>query len=222
MRLAHPELETVLLLDEEDAFPSLVIENRRFFRELLQDIRGQTEGLDGKAVLSVKDKPVPFSKNAELIDSVIGFSVNQKGLISKILAALEKDAVCGERYAETCELLQAVESYVFRLTQDFTADLNCGKLSITAVLKSIGLTVNEEASGPLERFLDYMELVREFDREKLFIFAGLRAYFADEELIPFLETARAHGYRLLLIDSTAHERLPGEKRLTVDADLCEF
>lgn len=222
MRLAHPELETVLKLDEADAVPSLVIENRRFFREFLQDIYDQLEGKDGKTVLSQADKPVPFSKNAELIDSVTGFSVNQKGVLNKILAALEKDAVCGEHYMRTCELLQAMEEYVFSLTQDFTADLICGKLGIASVLKGVGLTVNEEGSGTLERFLDYMELVREFDREKLFIFVNLRSYFTDEELIPFLETALAHEYRLLLIDGAANERLPMEKRLTIDSDLCEF
>lgn len=220
MRLAHPELDTVLTLEGEHV-TSLVIENRRFFRELLQDIAGQTDGLDGKTVLSVDDKPIPFAKHAELIGSPLNFSVNQKGLLSKIVSALEKDAVRGDHYEETCMLLQSVEQYVFSLTQDFTADIICGKLNMGTILKGIGLSVNE-SDDTLERFLDYMELVREFERDKLFIFVGLRSFFTDEELSPFLETALARECRLLLIDGQACTLLPQEQRLTVDEDLCEF
>lgn len=221
MRLAHIQLNTVLQI-EPGGICSLVIENRRFFREMLADIAKQLDGADGASVLSQGDKIIPLSKNAELLTDFVTFNINTKSLQSKILAALEKSAVDGQHYLECMELLNRLEEFVLDLTRDYTADITCGKLNIGAVLKSIGVSVNDDYPDPLERLLDYMELVREFDRDKLFIFVNLRAYFDDEELRPFFDTVMAHEYHILLLDSVAAELLPRERRLTVDCDLCEF
>lgn len=221
MNIAHIQLDTVLTVGP-GKITTLVIENKRFFREMLDDVARQLEGADGKTVLSDNGKILPLSKNAELIDSFVNFSVNTKSLQTKIIAAMEKSAVGEQHYLECMTLLNRLEEFVLKLTQDMTADIVCGKLSIGTVLKSIGISVNDDYDDPLERLLDYMELVREFDRDKLFIYVNLRAYFDDEELRPFLETVIAHEYNILLVDSFAGALLPYEDRLTVDNDLCEF
>ena len=67
-----------------------------------------------------------------------------------------------------------------------------------------------------------MELVREFDREKLFFLVNLRSYYSDSEIELFLQSALGHGHRIMLIDSCDHPRLELERRVTIDKDLCEF
>ena len=59
-------------------------------------------------------------------------------------------------------------------------------------------------------------------RCKRFVLAGLRSFFADDRVELFLKTVLEHGYRVLLLDSIAREKLLCEKRLTIDNDLCEF
>lgn len=85
-----------------------------------------------------------------------------------------------------------------------------------------GIHLRDEYNDPLERLLDYMELVREFERDKLFVLVGMRSFFADREMELFFRTVLAHGYRVLLLDSIDRERSQYEKRLTIDKDLCEF
>ena len=80
----------------------------------------------------------------------------------------------------------------------------------------------QDYDDPLEKILDYMELVREFDREKLFIFVNLRSFFPDDRVALFLESALGHGFQLLLIDGREYDKLELERRVTVDRDLCEF
>lgn len=80
----------------------------------------------------------------------------------------------------------------------------------------------DEIAILLERLLDYMELVRCYDREKLFIFVNLRSYFPDDSIRRFLQTALDHQYRLLLVDAWEHPKLPEEQRLIIDKDLCEI
>lgn len=72
------------------------------------------------------------------------------------------------------------------------------------------------------KILDYMELVREFDRDKLFITVNMRAYFDDVLIEQFMKTAISHEFRILMLESNAYRALPYEKRTTIDADLCEF
>ena len=67
-----------------------------------------------------------------------------------------------------------------------------------------------------------MELVREFDRDKLFIFVSLRSYFSPEKIADFFDTIISHEFKVLLVDQLSNEALPNEKRLTIDADLCEI
>lgn len=67
-----------------------------------------------------------------------------------------------------------------------------------------------------------MELVREFDRDKLFITVNMRAYFDDEIIAKFQKTALSHEFKVLMLEAYAYPPLKLEKRLTIDADLCEF
>ena len=220
IRLAHPLLETVIPF--EDGFvPALVIENRRFFRSYLQDIFRQIEGSDGDAVLSRNMEPIPFSKNAELIDSHLSFTANRKTLLNRIVSALEQKAVNEAYYLRTAQLMQEIERYFNELTEEYTAGLCCAKLNIGSLLKAVGISTDDTAAD-LEQYLDYMELVREFDRDKVFIFVNLRSYYADEELLPFLNTALTHEYRILLVENQTYDLLPCEKRYIIDADLCEI
>lgn len=218
---AHPLMDAVLKFDE-DRVPTLVIENRSFFRQIVQDIYAQTEGYSGECVLSRDLKPIEFSKNAELIDSPISFSVNQKSLLTKIVSALEKLAVNESFYLKTAELIQGIGEYFSELTKEQTAELYCSKLNISSILKAIGICVADDYASPLEEYIDYMELTREFDRDKLFIFINLRSYFPDSELQAFLETVLAHEYKILLIDNKAYDILSIEKRVIIDEDLCEI
>lgn len=221
MKLAHPMLDTVFST-EEDRVPTLVIENQVFFRSFLQDISDQIAGFDGKAVLSLNDRVLPFQGNAELVDSFLGFTLNRKPLVNKILSVLERDAVEGARYMDTMAILSSVENLLSELSQFFPCGLSCTKLSIGAIWRAIGIEIAQDYDDPLEMILDYMDLVREFDRDKLFIFVNIRSYFPDEKVELFLETALGHGFQMLLIDSRDYDRLEAEKRVIIDKDLCEF
>ena len=67
-----------------------------------------------------------------------------------------------------------------------------------------------------------MELVRELDKDRLFIMINMRTYFSDEEMNIFIESACLHDFKILLLESTSFARLKNIQRFTVDEDLCEF
>ncbi len=177
--------------------------------------------LDEIAVVILENPAVSLASNAELIDSWLNFSLNRKTLINKVIGALEQKAVC-EAYLQTAELLGGVERLVMEMSESFPCDLVCKKLTIGNVFRGIGVELSEEGADQLEKLLDYMELVREFDREKLFFLVNLRSWYPDDTIELFLQSVLGHGYKVMLIDSRDCKRLPSERRVTIDSDLCEF
>ena len=96
------------------------------------------------------------------------------------------------------------------------------KLSLNNLLKSVGMRVIIDYNKLVERLFAYMDLVRRFEGEKLFLLVNLRSFVSLEDMALFMQTAVAHGLRVLLVDNQAYPLLPLEKRHIIDSDLCEL
>ena len=68
--------------------------------------------------------------------------------------------------------------------------------------------------------LDYFELVREFEADKLLITVNLRSFYSDKSISAFLRSIIDHKYRVLMLESCEHVLLAEEKRVIIDKDLC--
>jgi len=139
--------------------------------------------------------------------------------------ALERAAVSDEHYLETQTLLSSIERHVTDWMFGFPCDIAASNVSVAALLKAVGVFVRDEyegEAGEAEKLIDYMELIREFDRDKLFITVNMRGWFSDETVASFMRAVLSHEYKVLMIESCTHPRLEEERRVTIDRDLCEF
>lgn len=200
----------------------LIIENKKMFFDVVDSVHRQAEGFHGDCVLSVSDRPVEFSKYADLTVQFAPFQMNRKSLITKLYAVMEKNAQAPEIYSKTGELLGELEKYIFELSEELPFDVNCQKLSIGPIIRALAPEIEENDKSPIEKVFAYMELVRELDRDKLFIMVNMRSYFSDEEMEMFTESVSLHDFKVLLLESYEAPKLNHTKRFVVDADLCEF
>ena len=221
MNLAHPEMDIVFNFDSEKV-NTLVIENPSFFREYLRDLDLQIKGYNGQNVLSKDNELLNMSTCAEIIDSFISFDINRKNLIAKLISRMESIAVSEPYYTRTAELVSDTEKYIMELGSDLTPDLSCSKISFGGILRSSGIELPDDYENDLEKLLDYMEFVRELDRDKLFIIVNLRSYYGDEDIEKFMSSVIDHENKVLLVDSFSKDILSNESRVTIDNDLCEF
>lgn len=221
MILCYPQMETVFDFSQGKV-PSLVIEHPGFYRSFMLNLYAQKAGEEGVFVLSEQGKTLEISHWVEVIDNCLDFQINTKTLVGKMSTALEQTAVDEQFFLKTAELLQSVERYMDELAFSFVCDIVCQKCTISSLIKAMSVHIRDEYDDPLERLIDYMELTREFDKDKLFVFNHLRSYFSDEQMEAFFNTVLAHGYRVLLVDDIDRKRLPQEMRVTIDKDLCEF
>ena len=161
-------------------------------------------------------------KYAELIDGLIGFDINKKSLLNKINSAVEKTAMSDIYYQKSAEVLSVVEAYIDGLCLDLPGNIEASKINVPAIIKMAGICINDDYNSIPEKLIDYMELVREYDRDKLFIFVNMRSFFDDDTMSAFFSTVIDHELKILLIDAHSENKLANENRLTVDEDLCEF
>ena len=206
----------------ENIINTLIIENSICLRNTVTDIHNQISGLDGESVLSIDSTPIPFSKNAELITSFVPFELYNKSVITKIQGILEKNATNEEHYLKTQALLAEIEKYLFDISYDYPIDVSAEKLSVNSLLKAIGISIKEDHSSLIEKVFDHLELIREFDKVKLFITVNMRDYFSDDEMRIFFDSTLKHKFSLLMLESHERVLLPHEKRKIVDQDLCEI
>ncbi len=221
MILCHPQMETIIDFAGREV-PALVIENPAFFRTLMMDLYAQKNGEEGQFVLSENGKTLSISSMVELLDNCLQFNLNTKPLLNKIAAAMEQMAAGEDFFLKTADILQRLEQYMNELAFAFDCDIVCERCTTAGVIKAMGIALRDEYEDPLERLVDYMELIREFDRDKLFVLVNLRCFFDDSAVEHFLQTTLEHGYRVLLLDSVERKKLSIERRLTIDIDLCEF
>lgn len=220
MKFVFPNISEPLVF-AEDRVNTLVIENQSLFLSLIEDIYRQIDGEEGYSVLSENDVPISFSKNAELISAFVPFELNRRSLITKICVFLEKTAMNEEHFKDTYSLLANIESYVSSLTFDSPCDIEFSTITVASLIKALGVRVREDGD-PLEKIVNYMELVREFERDKLFVFVNMRSYFPNDHMQLFFETVIKHKYKVLLIENCEYENLRYEKRVIIDYDLCEI
>lgn len=221
MKLIYEDMEHILCFDG-GTVNELVIENRPMFLEMVSNLSMQADGVHGKFVLSIQDKLVELSRYADVTLQFAPFQVNRKSLLTKLCASLEQKALLAENYIQTGELLGNVERYILCLAEELPFELNCQKLNIASVIKAVAPEIEETEKDTLEKVFDYMELVRELDRDRLFIMINMRTYFSDAEMERFTESVCLHDFKVLLLESTSFPPLKHTKRYTVDADLCEF
>lgn len=219
--LAHPQMNDVLKITEQ-GICTMVVEHPDFYRRLLCDLYQQLQGEPGEWVLSENNEILPIRTHVELVDNCLRFELNRKALLGKIAAMLERTALSETFFIRTSEVLCNLEAYMEELSFDFPCDIVVEKCSVSGLIKAMGVHIRDDYEDPLERLLDYMELIREFDRDKLFIMVNMRSFFSDEAIAKFAKTVMDHGYQVLLLDSVDREKFPQENRLTIDKDLCEF
>lgn len=207
---------------EEDYRWTLVIENQRKMYQIVSDIVEQTNGNDGRSVLSENNKILRIDRKLELLSQFIPFDLNRKSLINKITSKMQNAALQGEYYLQTQQVLAQWEKLCLDLSIEFPGDINFTKISADTLFKSAGIEIENQYERLSEKLLDYFELVEAYDDKKLFVLVNLRSFIEDSEMGVFLETIVKRSYNVLFLENAEHSALEYEKRYIVDADLCNI
>lgn len=208
------------LVSGGEKIPVVVVEEPTALSEILRDIASSMEGNEERSMLFDEEKPVSFSSHAELLSSFFPLSLNKKTILNKIAAALEKEALSPEQYQATIQLMAGTEAYLSSLAEAFDCNLSFAKISPSSLIRASGMEIVEDYTSLPEKLLDYFEIVREFDREKVFFTVNLRSFLSEGEVDAFFQSVVMHGFSVIMFENKEYQRSKWEKRLILDADLC--
>lgn len=133
---------------------------------------------------------------------------------------MQKLAMDEEHYYQTSELITLLESYLLDLSVELTGNIELSKITWENTIKAVGVEFADNYDSLAEKILDYMELVREYDSERIFITLNLQSYISDNEMNKFVNDVVVRGYKLLMLENTEYPIIEHEKRYIIDADKC--
>ena len=221
MKLVLPYVNQVFSCDEENVW-TVVIENQNCLYKILTDIESQMSGNEGKTILSENEKVVRVDKRMELLTQIIPFDMNQKAILNKIMAEMQKNALQDEYYIRANELLANWTAFCMDLTWDLPGDIEFKKINIESLVKAAGIEIENEYECLGEKLIDYFELVEAYECKKLFVLLNVRSFMIDTEMENFLKEVIARDYQVLLLENKEYPILKGERRYIIDAGLCEI
>ena len=219
MKFVYPDIDIVIDTDE-DYVNSIIIENPNIMSAMIQDINEQIIGNNGISVVSDNNKIMEISKSVEIITQFIPFEINKKSLMNKLVTKLATYAKSAEYYEKTMGVLSEIESYLIDLLWELDGSFEYDGIAIEPIIKAIGIKFREDYDKLSEKIIDYIELVTEYERKKLFFLVNLRSYVDDDEIEFLIETALGHKFNIILIDNCEHRKINNEKRYTIDNDRC--
>lgn len=221
MKLAYKNFSAVIETSPQNV-AAIIVENSEMMYRFLMDMRKAMEGAVEEIVISDDNRIMDFNKNAELLIDFIQFELNQRALLSKIMASIERVSESNSFYNNSQQILSQIEKHIMEITIDFPCDIICEKLNMQSIIKAVGIALSDDYSNLEEKLLVYMDLARDFLNKKLFILVNVRALIPYNRLQMLIDSALSREHEILLIDNMVYPKLKRENRLIIDKDLCEI
>lgn len=221
MKIAYEDFLTVIETSAQ-RITSLVIEDAKTLYQFLDSMKKAVEGFDSGIIISKNETPVNIQKNVILITDFVGFGINQKYLQTKVISLLDELSVNERFYQDSQKFISGLEEYILGMSMDLPCEIYFEKLSMQNILKSVGVSILDDYDTLEQRILAYMDLVRELDGEKLFVFANSRCMIPEKSFNLMAEDALSKEHEILFIDNREYPMTGKEQRIIIDEDLCEI
>ena len=222
MKLVHPALQMKVELIENQVI-IWEIESPAIFRKYLEELLSQSNGQEGKFVLSADDlQEMEFHKNVELILSPFEVDVNDKKYLNKIYAELKQLAFEEKYYLQTQQLCSSISSYLLELEQDISIHLTFEReIDFGQIIKASGIKIEDE-SRLLEKLVQYLQVAAYLMKKRVIIFVGLSMYLEEEEREELLKQAFYLKLYVILLEQQEICCTSSYKRYIIDKDECEI
>ena len=223
MILTHQNFSQEIEWNDARYANEIIIENQKFFREFVGDFYFYDDG-DRKISLSDSGKGLKFKDDVEVIINPLKLDFGNRKATVNFLKILVEGSLSEEFYLPTNRLKTKIVKYLSDVIsrEQFGFEVEADDFSFDQIAKAINFHVVGDEDDFVELITDYVEMMRELAKTKLFVFIALRSFVSDDELKRLIKNVDDREVNILLIEDQTREKVEGLKRLTIDADLCEF
>lgn len=223
MILKYPNLETEIIWNENIHGNELIIEHPTFFRDFVKDFYFHKD--DGSGIsLTENGKSLKFSDEIDTIINPLKLDFGNRKATTNLLKILAKASLSENYYLETSKLKTKIIKYLGDVinSENFYFEVEADDFSLDQIAKAINFHVVNDEDDFVELLTDYLEMMRELAKTKLFVFIALRSFVSDEELSRLYHNIQNREINILLIEDQTRSNILEIPRITIDSDLCEF
>lgn len=222
MKLMHALFSQPIVF-RENCIPVLVLENPILLRGLTDELVRQSEGAEGRFVLSEEDVPLECASHLNVILDFVHIEKVEKHIQTKAINALIRD-VQAHLTQETGKLSRIVQEYMGEVAalSEYPVDYDRSE-NLSALFKVMDLRIDLENLNACEALYERMNLIHSLSKDQCFVLVNAKLFFSTAELAQLYRMTQYRKLRLLLLEGCAPEKVaPYENVILYDADLCEL
>lgn len=204
----------------ENQITVLTVENSTAYADIVRDIWRQSNGEEGKFILSEGEREKNISKELECIINPFTLDCNNKKVITRLYQELKAQAE-GIMQEKTVSLNSDILKYLEQLltTLPYNLKFNCD-LDITNLMKIYGVELENLFENLLESIVEYIKVLSQICNINTFVFVDIKHYLSKEEIKKFYEFAFYKKANIIIIEPVRTARCGKEKCWIIDKDLC--
>lgn len=223
MILRCPGFDREIEWNENSHLHELIIENQKYFRDFVKDFYFHND--DGSGIsLTESGKALKFKDDVDVIINPLKLDFGNKKAVTNLLKLLAEASVSENYYLSTNKLKTKIVKYLSDVisTEQFGFEIEADDFSLDQIAKAVNFHVVGDEDDFVDLITDYLEMMRELAKTKIFVFIALRSFISDDELARLRENIMNHQLDVLLIEDQTRTKIDGIARMTIDADLCDF
>lgn len=221
MKLSHPAINSCL--DNKIGIDNLIIENKKFFRECILDLKNQQEGGAGNFILQNDDgELIDISSHMQIITDPFSISLNQKNILGRVIKNLEEEINSSFYDINLGETISHLSDCIKHAGNSLGINLYFRKNNLDSILHALDIHIQvDNQNDLLGQLLDFMEFTSKA-KEDIFILVNLHSLFTPNEMERFLYDCHVKELQIFLIENRPWMHLPPGSSIIIGEDLCEF
>lgn len=209
------------LINLENNINVLVIENKKFYREIVNTLLNKLDIKNGNILVSNETELLEPHKNLFTFYDYYSFDIN-KYCLTKLYKKIRENTL-EEYFDETNIMKHKIEEYIYKIIEDYGEYLEInGEIDIVSMLKSLDVKIKNYPEISINKLIDYMCIIAELFNIYNFCFINLKDIFSEEELIEFYKYIRYNDFKVVLVENKKSKILKTENTFLIDEDLCEI
>lgn len=205
---------------EEKNIFSLIVENKKIYRKIIEDLINNTGVEDGNIILSKNNKLIVPEKEIFVFLDYFNFDIN-KFVLNKYYKEL-KNISENEFLNETLEIKEILLGYINKLTENnYSLKFN-DDLDISQILKAFSIKF-EKSEELLLNLFEWVKILNEILGYEIFFFINLGSFLSNNELLEFSKFMLYNKYKVVFLENFSRNKLSdNDNIIIIDNDLCEI
>ena len=205
---------------ENKSIFSLIIENKKLYRKIIEDLINNISIDDGNIILSKNNKLIVPEKEIFVFSDYFNFDIN-KFVLNKYYKEL-KNLSENEFLNETLEIKEILKDYINKLIENNYSLKFEDDLDVSQILKAFSIKF-ERSEDLLLNLFEWIKILNELLGYEIFFFINLENFLSDDELVEFSKFILYNKYRVVFLENFYRNKLSDNDNLIViDNDLCEI